>query len=221
VENAADVIVRFSGDLRIISANPAVERLTGIGAASLIGKTSSDLRILEPLLPTWELILGQVWRTGREQHFELTVRSPRGERVFDSRIAPEPSSDGSVQSLLTISSDITERRRAEAERLELYQQVVAQQNRMQELMGRVAWDRGSTPQRTVSAGLLENLNDRELRILRLLAEGWTNRQIGAEIGLTMGSVKNKVAHILSKLNVTDRTQAAVRAAEYGLVERGD
>ena len=51
VENAPDVIVRFDGDLRIIYANPAVERVTGTAAASLIGKTSGDLGILESLVP--------------------------------------------------------------------------------------------------------------------------------------------------------------------------
>jgi len=45
----------------------------------------------------------------------------------------------------------------------------------------------------------------------------TNREISAEIGLTTGSVKNHVARLLSNLNVTDRTQAAVRAVELGLV----
>ena len=63
-----------------------------------------------------------------------------------------------------------------------------------------------------------SLTDRERYILRLLAAGRTNREIGAEIGITCGTAKNHVAQILSKLNVTDRTQAAVRAAELGIVE---
>jgi DNA-binding NarL/FixJ family response regulator len=62
------------------------------------------------------------------------------------------------------------------------------------------------------------LNYRERHMLRLIAAGYTNREIGAEIGLAIGTVKNHVATILSKLNVTDRTQAAVRAVELGLVQ---
>lgn len=213
VEDASDVIVRFGGDLRIVWANPAIERVTGTAAASLIGKTSRDLGILEPRVPTWELLLGRVWRTGREQAYELMMRTPTGKRVFDSRIVPEPGPDGSVQSLLTISRDVTEQRRAVSDRSELYQQLAAQQNRMQELMR----DRERTLERTAAA-LQEHLNSRERHILRLLAAGWTNRKIGAEIGLSVGTVKNLVAQILSKLNVTDRTQAAVRAVVLGLVE---
>jgi PAS domain S-box-containing protein len=103
VENAHDMIVRFGGDLRIISANPAIERLTGTAAASLIGKTSADLGIQEPLVPRWELLLGQVWRTGREQTFELTVPTPTDQRVFESRIVPESGADGAVQSKLSVT----------------------------------------------------------------------------------------------------------------------
>jgi PAS domain S-box-containing protein len=219
VENGADVIVRFSGDLRIIYANPALERLTGTAAWTLVGKTAADLGILEPLVPTWELLLRQVWRTGREQQFELTVRSPTGQRVFDSRIVAEPGPDGTVQSLLTISRDVTEQRRAEADRSALYQQLMVQQNRVQEVMGRLAGDRARTLERTASASQVEYLSARERHVLRLLAAGQTNREIGAEIGLSAGTVKNYVARILSKLNVTDRVQAAVRAVALGLVER--
>jgi PAS domain S-box-containing protein len=217
VENAPDPIVRRNREFRIEYVNPAVERTTGTPAESLIGKTSSDLGILESLVPTWELLLRQVWRTGREQTFELTVRTPMGERVFDSRIVPESGPDGSVQSLLTISRDVSEQRRAEADRAALYQQLVAQQNQVQELMSRLAQDSERSRGRNPAASLLEHLSDRQRHILCLLTAGMTNREIAAEVGLTTGSVKNHVARLLSNLNVTDRTQAAVRAVELGLV----
>ena len=119
-----------------------------------------------------------------------------------------------MRSLLTISHDVTEQRRAETDRLALYEQLVAQQAIVQELLAR---DR----ERTAPALAPESLNYRERHMLRLIAAGLTNRQIGAEIGLAIGTVKNHVATILSKLNVTDRTQAAVRAVELGLVHPTD
>ena len=216
VENAPDVIVRFDGQLHIAYVNPAIERVTGTAAESLIGKTARELGIVEQQLPAWELVLRQVWRTGREQEFELTARTAQGERVFDSRIVPEIGPDGEVQSVLSISRDITPLRAAEAERSELYRQLVAQQNQVQELVGRLAGDRERRTARTPAAVTL-NVTDRERHILRLLAAGRTNREIGAEIGLTPGTIKNNVAQLLSKLNVTDRTQAAVRAIELGIV----
>jgi PAS domain S-box-containing protein len=218
VENAPDPIIRNNRDFRIEYVNPATERTIGTSAESLIGKTSRDLGILESLVPTWELLLRQVWRTGREQALDLTVHTPTGDRVFDSRIVPEPGADGAVQSLLTIARDVTEQRRAEADRSALVEQLMTQQNRVHDLLSRLARERVRPLERSVATAQLEHLSDRERHILRLLAAGWTNREIGSEIGLTTGTVKNHVARILSKMNAADRTQAAVRAATLGLLD---
>jgi DNA-binding NarL/FixJ family response regulator len=65
--------------------------------------------------------------------------------------------------------------------------------------------------------LAEPLSPRELEILRLLAEGATNREIAARLVLAEGTVKNHVTNILAKLEVTDRTRAALRARELGIL----
>ncbi|NJN65958.1 MAG: response regulator transcription factor [Chloroflexaceae bacterium] len=65
--------------------------------------------------------------------------------------------------------------------------------------------------------LTEPLTPRELEVLRLLAQGQTNRQIAQNLIISAGTVKVHVQHIIAKLNVSDRTQAAVRAVELGLV----
>jgi DNA-binding NarL/FixJ family response regulator len=62
------------------------------------------------------------------------------------------------------------------------------------------------------------LTERQRRILLLLASGWTNREIAADLGLKVGTVKNHVARILERLDVRDRTQAAVRSAQLGLTK---
>jgi DNA-binding NarL/FixJ family response regulator len=61
------------------------------------------------------------------------------------------------------------------------------------------------------------LSDRELEVLRRLADGRTNREIAAELFLAEGTVKNHVTNVLSKLNARDRTQAALRARGLGLL----
>jgi len=66
--------------------------------------------------------------------------------------------------------------------------------------------------------LPEPLTPRELEVLRLLAQGQTNRQIAQNLIISAGTVKVHVQHIIAKLNVSDRTQAAVRAVELGLVQ---
>jgi DNA-binding NarL/FixJ family response regulator len=60
------------------------------------------------------------------------------------------------------------------------------------------------------------LTDREREILGFLARGASNREIGETLFITEGTVKNHVSNILSKLNLRDRTQAALWAREHGL-----
>jgi len=61
------------------------------------------------------------------------------------------------------------------------------------------------------------LTEREVEVLRLLAQGQTNQQIAQRLVVSSLTVKTHVQHIISKLGVSDRTQAAVRAAELGLL----
>lgn len=61
------------------------------------------------------------------------------------------------------------------------------------------------------------LSEREMDVLRLLARGLSNADISNRLYLSQGTVRNYVSSILSKLQVADRTQAAVLALRYGLV----
>lgn len=73
---------------------------------------------------------------------------------------------------------------------------------------------GAQPDTTV----LESLSEREIAILKLLARGRTNAEIAGHLYLSPGTVRNYVSSILAKLGVSDRTQAAVLALRYGLVD---
>jgi NarL family two-component system response regulator LiaR len=64
--------------------------------------------------------------------------------------------------------------------------------------------------------IAEALSERELDVLRLLARGMTNAGIAERLYLSEGTVRNYVSAILSKLNVADRTQAALLALRHGL-----
>jgi DNA-binding NarL/FixJ family response regulator len=77
--------------------------------------------------------------------------------------------------------------------------------------------RHAAPARAPDAGLPEPLSEREMEILRLLALGLSNTEIADRLGLALGTVKNYVTAILQKLGVRDRTQAALRAREAGLL----
>lgn len=65
--------------------------------------------------------------------------------------------------------------------------------------------------------LADPLSERELAVLRLLADGCSNKEIGSRLNITEGTVKNHMTNVLGKLGVLDRTQAALRAREMGLI----
>jgi DNA-binding NarL/FixJ family response regulator len=71
--------------------------------------------------------------------------------------------------------------------------------------------------RKVAQALADPLSDRELAVLRFLAEGCSNKEIGVRLQITEGTVKNHMTNVLGKLGVLDRTQAALRAREMGLI----
>jgi DNA-binding NarL/FixJ family response regulator len=70
----------------------------------------------------------------------------------------------------------------------------------------------------VGERLLANLSPRELDVLRLLARGLSNKEIGAQLGVVEGTVKIHIANIFNKLGVSDRTQAVVEAIKRGIVQ---
>ncbi len=63
----------------------------------------------------------------------------------------------------------------------------------------------------------DELTEREREVLRLIAQGATNREIAATLVISEGTVKNHISNILSRLGLRDRTQAAIYAREMGLL----
>ena len=69
----------------------------------------------------------------------------------------------------------------------------------------------------VGERILAQLSPRELEVLRLVAQGLSNKEIAARLGLVVGTVKIHVANIFTKLGVSDRTQALVIAVKRGII----
>lgn len=76
---------------------------------------------------------------------------------------------------------------------------------------------GRAPSPSGQAELARLLSERELEVLRLIALGLNNSEIAGRLFLSEGTVRNYVSAILTKLGVSDRTQAAVLALRAGLV----
>ena len=66
---------------------------------------------------------------------------------------------------------------------------------------------------TIANPVIEPLSEREIEILRLIAQGARNREIAGTLFLAKGTVKNHVTSILGKLETRDRTQAALKAKD--------
>ncbi len=67
------------------------------------------------------------------------------------------------------------------------------------------------------APLLKELTQREIEVLKLIARGQTNQQVAQNLFISVSTVKKHVHNIISKLGVSDRVQAVVKALELGLL----
>ncbi len=77
----------------------------------------------------------------------------------------------------------------------------------------------SRPETSAASGL-DDLTEREVEVLRLVAKGMSNIEIGEELFVSETTVKTHVSHILTKLQLRDRVQAVVAAYESGLITPG-
>jgi DNA-binding NarL/FixJ family response regulator len=68
---------------------------------------------------------------------------------------------------------------------------------------------------------IERLTGREVEVVRLMAGGYSNKEIAHALGTAEGTIKNHVSSILAKLGVRDRTRAVLKALEAGLLHRPD
>ena len=79
-------------------------------------------------------------------------------------------------------------------------------------------DRAAAPRRTAARRRLAELSDREREVLRLVGRGESNAIIAKELFVSEATVKTYVSRLLGKLDLTNRTQAAILAHEAGLLE---
>jgi LuxR family maltose regulon positive regulatory protein len=75
------------------------------------------------------------------------------------------------------------------------------------------------PGQAAAGALAEPLRERELEVLRLIAQGYSNQEIAAKLVVGVSTVKTHINHLFQKLDVSSRTQAIAHARELGLLDR--
>jgi PAS domain S-box-containing protein len=132
-ENSPDLIDRLDVQLRHLYVNPAASRAFGLPAAAFVGKTSEELGMPPELVQQWGQKIQAVFATGQPGGMEYEMATPSGKRTFESRLVPELAPDRSVQSVLAISRDITDRKRAEENIRMLGQELESQAGQLEEM----------------------------------------------------------------------------------------
>lgn len=115
VESAPDIIARLNPALHFTYISPAVEQATGLAAHTLIGETYCEMGLPRETCDRLDKVLYRVFATGRKESVEFSFPSPTGVRHYDTIAVPEFARDGSVESVIAISRDITERKLVENE----------------------------------------------------------------------------------------------------------
>ncbi|MEG4279246.1 PAS domain S-box protein [Microcoleus sp. MON1_C1] len=112
-ENAPDIISRIDAEFRYLYVSPSIELATGIASEQFLGKTNAELGMSEDIYRVWHDSWRQVFATGSEQTIEFKFPTPKGIRWYQSRIVPEFTFDGSVETVLGITRDVTDYKQVE------------------------------------------------------------------------------------------------------------
>lgn len=184
------------------------EAADGAEALELAGRLQPDVILLDLVMP----ILDGIAVTPR-----IVARCPRSRIIIltsfgeEDKVFPAIRAGAHGYLLKDIRPDdlIQAIRAAHLGRVQLHPDVA------QKLMAAVA-EAGGRPAVGCDEPTAETLTERERGVLRLLADGRSNREIATELVISETTVKSHVSNILGKLGLEDRTQAAIYALRHGL-----
>jgi DNA-binding CsgD family transcriptional regulator len=156
--------------------------------------------------------VARLFSSGQSTVAEKWMPRPNGSgQWFEVRTYPVSDKRGRIVCAFAICFDVTHRRHS----LERREQYIETLERMVKQVERKSPQTHSQPDE--SAELRQPLTRREMEVLRLMTEGFTNSEIAQRLSVSAHTVKSHVTHIFSKLDVSDRTQAAVQAVRLKLI----
>ncbi len=118
-ENFPDIITRVDKQLRHLYVSPSIEKYTELSAEQFLGKTNHEHGIAAGNIEIWNDRVRQVIKNGEPEEFTFEFSRNSQCYVFESWLVPEFGQNGDIESVMSISRDVTKLKRAE-ERLELY-----------------------------------------------------------------------------------------------------
>lgn len=129
--------------------------------------------------------------------------------IAESALYPVYDNEGRLTGTVSLDIDTDKIRRTRD----------SQAKYIEKLKQKLAEEQGKTerPVEDDSSDVLNNLTEREIQVLRLMAEGATNTEISEVLSISPHTVKSHVVNIFNKLGVNDRTKAAVWAARHNIV----
>lgn len=206
-----------TGLIRMLDGEPDIavvgEASTGMQAVTLCADLQPDLALMDVRMPEMDGL--EATREIKRQHPETGVLIVTMHENPDYLLeALDAGAAGYVLKDTPADRLLSAVRRTLSGESPLNQELAAQ------LLRRLAEEKKQAPApepRKPRKPLREPLTPREEEVLRVLASGQTNQQIAQTLVISRGTVKVHVERIIRKLGVSDRTQAAVRAIELGLV----
>ena len=216
LENAPDPVSRFDRQLRHTYLNLAAGRAAGLlPTAGVLGRSRRELGLGDPSLEAWETRHPGRLRVRLGAHDRAGPGRADWPTALPGQAAAEPGPDGRIESVLEVARE--EPVSAAPDPAEPSRQLRDRDGGQSSAFDRIL---AEEQRRLVTATqLLATLTPRERDVLRLLADGRSNKEIGRALGVSAGTAKNHVSNLLLKLGVEDRVQAAVRAVEAGIVRR--
>jgi PAS domain S-box-containing protein len=210
LKSIRDPLTIIDKDFRVLWANKARVAIHQLNREDVIDRICYKV-FFKRKAPCEDCVIQAVFRSGRSRIKEAWLDFPDGSRKWgEVRAYPIYGVNQNVDAVLTIIIDVTERK-LKLERQKRYAEYLSGSLRvLTQEKSRVLTD--ETKLETTFG-----LTDREIEVLRLMTEGFTNNEIAKQLSISSHTVKSHIIHIFNKLGVDDRTQAAVLATRHKLI----
>ncbi|MFN3564769.1 MAG: PAS domain S-box protein [Burkholderiaceae bacterium] len=106
-EESPDAIVRFDESLRVVYANPALERATAVARREFVGRRLGEVERFAAFAPLWDDNLGAVLESEENRWFKFAFPHPTGRKLFDVRLAIEHATGGAPRHVTAVLRDVT------------------------------------------------------------------------------------------------------------------